>query len=45
MLKDFLLVIQGLSVFLVAAFIILAISVKLEQIEYREMQRRAKRSN
>jgi hypothetical protein len=40
MLKDFFFVMQGLSIFLVAGFIILAISCKLEEIECREIERR-----
>ena len=42
MLKDFFIVMQGLSVFLVAGFVVLAISVKLEEIECREIERRVK---
>ena len=42
MLKDFFIVMQGLSIFMVAGFVILAISVKLEEIECREIERRAR---
>ena len=42
MLTNFFMVMQGLSVFMVARFIILAISCKLEEIECREIERRVK---